>query len=953
VSLAAGQAIIGVLEQGETDLAATVLAPTGETVAEFDGRERGDEWVVFAARDAGAYRVRVRTVRSAIPRTTFGLRWDLRPADRTVENYARAARLHTDAKKLYDKADRDSLTAAIDRFTRVRPLWASLGQPAWELAAMTGVGDALYLMSEYRPALDAFRAALEVCPNRCDARSEGEILNNMAMVSWPLGEIDNALAWLERAETLWHGIGFAYGEAIVISNHGILLWEAGEYDQARQRYERAMALFETLHDVRGRAYALNNLGVLLEALGENRQALSKFTQAITLFRRTHDAIAEGRAETRLARVYLAIGRRADAKAATERALALIRRTADRLAEADALVQHGRIEAGAGRGPVARGDFRHALEMYRTVGSRRGEADALHAIGVSHAADGDVANALSYLRDARDRRHELGLRALEAETLYELARVERSRGDLDAATRNAKSAIAIVDDLRSGVLEKQLRASYADSKQTYYAFYIGLLTERDQASPNSGFDRLAFEAAERAKARSLAELLRESWSGIAAEAHPELLRREQGLRKEINYWSWQLWQRTGRQAADTASVNTTLSRLIEDHDEAIADIRRSDPRYSEILSPRSLSVEDIQQAALDSRTVLLEFQLGEPTSYLWALTSDSLSLVRLPGRRTLEVQVRAYLDQVSTPTAAVDASLARRLADQLLKTAAPFLAGRRVVVVPDGILCRLPFAALPWPGQASPPPIVVMPSATSLVLLSNEVMARPTAPKTLAVVADPVYSSDDPRVNARVRSRRSSGANTLPWMTRLPYSRDEADRVLAFAPEPGRFRAVDFDANRAIVTGSELPQYRFVHFATHAVQDAVHPGLSGIVLSLVDENGKSQNGFLRLQDIYNLRLHADLVVLSACETGTGPESASDTSDSLARGLFHAGAARVVSTLWKVDDEATAYMMGLFYERVLREGVPAVDALRQAQAEMRRHPRWRSPFYWAGFVLQGRW
>jgi CHAT domain-containing protein len=188
--------------------------------------------------------------------------------------------------------------------------------------------------------------------------------------------------------------------------------------------------------------------------------------------------------------------------------------------------------------------------------------------------------------------------------------------------------------------------------------------------------------------------------------------------------------------------------------------------------------------------------------------------------------------------------------------------------------------------------------------------------------------------------------------RLLSSREEADAIIAAAAGAG-MRATGFKATRATATSPELGQYRIVHFATHGLLNSEHPALSGLVFSLVDEQGKSQDGFLSLHDIYNLNLPADLVVLSACNTGLGKEVRGEGLVGIVRGFMYAGAARVVASLWKVDDEATAELMKRFYQQMLQGGLTPAAALRAAQVEMWQHKRWHSPYYWAAFVLQGEW
>ncbi len=188
---------------------------------------------------------------------------------------------------------------------------------------------------------------------------------------------------------------------------------------------------------------------------------------------------------------------------------------------------------------------------------------------------------------------------------------------------------------------------------------------------------------------------------------------------------------------------------------------------------------------------------------------------------------------------------------------------------------------------------------------------------------------------------------------MPFTRQEAEQIFAIAPNAANLKAIDFKANYATATSGELGQYRYLHFATHGLLDSERPGLSALVLSLVDEQGKPQDGFLRAKDIYNLSLPAELVVLSACQTGLGQEIKGEGLVGITRGFMYAGAARVVVSLWSVNDKATAELMTKFYQKMLKEGQSPAAALRAAQVEMWKQKQWQSPFYWAAFVMQGEW
>jgi CHAT domain-containing protein len=269
-------------------------------------------------------------------------------------------------------------------------------------------------------------------------------------------------------------------------------------------------------------------------------------------------------------------------------------------------------------------------------------------------------------------------------------------------------------------------------------------------------------------------------------------------------------------------------------------------------------------------------------------------------------------------------------------------------------------------------VVNLPSASTIAVLRRELGGRQAAPLTVAALGDPVFSVDDPRVNS-ARERRESPASdssivtddvaralrdvgapeTAVNLSPLPFTRQEATSIIKLIPQGQGLLALDFKANKTTATSPDLSQYRIVHFATHGLIDSLRPELSGIVLSLVDKQGKPQDGFLWLHEIYNLNLPAELIVLSSCRTGLGAEIKGEGLVGLTRGFMYAGAARLVASQWKVDDEATAELMERFYVKILKEGERPAAALRAAQIEMWRQKDWKSPFYWAAFAFQGEW
>jgi CHAT domain-containing protein len=443
-------------------------------------------------------------------------------------------------------------------------------------------------------------------------------------------------------------------------------------------------------------------------------------------------------------------------------------------------------------------------------------------------------------------------------------------------------------------------------------------------------------------------------------------------------------------AQRTAADKEYRALKSDFDETQAQIRKRSPHYAALAQPQPLTPAQMQQL-LDDDTLLLEYALDEKQSYLWIVSRTEILPYVLPGRAQIETAARGFHESLRAwepqrPNEGIRAYMARRntapqnyrrraleLSNIVLAPASSQLAKKRLVILADGALQYVPFGALLVPSSASDPEplmvnneIVYQPSASALALIREA--PRPAATKSVAVFADPVFSKTDERVIAAKESKteptlsrefkramRDAGdigsVDGSFRLDRLHFARGEADAIIAAAPPGSSMQAVDFDASRTRVLSPELKQYRIVHLATHGILNSNYPELSGLVFSLVDQRGQTEDGFLKLNDIYNMDLPLDMIVLSACETGLGKEVRGEGLVGLTRGFMHAGAARVVASLWKVDDEETARLMKSFYSYLLEKKMPAAAALRLAQLDLRKTRS--EPYYWAGFVLQGEW
>jgi CHAT domain-containing protein len=704
----------------------------------------------------------------------------------------------------------------------------------------------------------------------------------------------------------------------------------------------------------------------------------------------------------------------------------------------------------GNRPQSLAYYNQALALQQERKDRWGEARTLIELGRLHAAS-NRETAVEYLSRglnlSRDVRNPIG----EALALYALAQVERSRDNLVEARSQIEASLSLIESLRAKVASQDLRSSYFATVRQRYEFYVELLMQLHRQRPTEGFDALALQASERARARSLLELLTEARADITAGADSGLLERERSLQQLIrDKGERQMRLSGGRQSAEAAAIARELQELTTSYDEVRSLIRAQSPHYAALVQPQPLTLAEIQRQVLDPDTLLLEYALGDERSYLWAVTPDSMASFELPPRAEIEAAARRVYELITTrqqlrPQETITQRLARisradaecaqaaaALSRMILEPVATLLGTKRLLIVSDGALQYVPFAALPKPEFGSRKQhreqdksneagrkssrlqpadfrlptaecrpliadheIISLPSASTLAVLRRELAGRAPAPKAVAVLADPVFEANDDRVRAEARQMlalagsgetnssrvtqrqrgspprrtarpsaavgaeleralRSAGVrNHRGSVSRLIFSRREAEAILKTVPAEAAMKAIDFAASQETAVSAELGQYRIIHFATHGLLNTEQPQLSGILLSLVDEQGRAKDGFLQLHEIYNLRLPAELVVLSACQTGLGREVSGEGLVGLTRGFMYAGAARVVASLWKVDDVATAELMKRFYEEMLGKGQTPAAALRAAQVSMWRQQPWQSPAAWAAFVIQGEW
>ncbi len=1000
IALAANQFIRISVSQRDVDVAVLVFGIDGQLQAESDSPMVGMEQVTFVTNAAGDYRLEVRSPKKDAGRGRYNVRIEeLRAATPRDHTRLAAKKAMAEGNQLRSQRKAESLRSAITKYEEALHLYQAADDLEGQADALERIARLHLSLGAIREALERFDKALPIAQSLPDRLLEAAILSGLGQIQNTLGNPHEALEHFDRALKLNVEMKDQLNESLTLNSLGAVSLSMGDYQKALDYFKQSLALIRAV-DQRGilapKTYrmlttvALHNIGDTYARLGEYRQALEILSQARSLCRDAQYPFGEMSALNNIAGVYISSGQLRQALECLVEAHA-IGRTIDAKTEmVKTLLLTGVVYGDLNEPQKSLEFLNQALAISRSQGARGDEAFALNEIGSVYAGMGEKRRAMEYFTQALSLSQEIGDRPYEAAALYGLAQVHRDTGNLKEAHSKIDAAIGIIESVRSAVTGQELRASWMASKRSYYEAQIDILMRRHENDPAGGYDAMALEASERSRARGLLESLNEARAEIRQGVDPALLERGRLLQRQLNAKAARLTQLLGGggspQEAD--SVRKEVESLITLYQEHQAQIRATSPRYAALTQPTPLSLKEIQHKALDDETLMLEYALGAERSFLWAVTTRSIASFELPGRDEIETAARRVYElmtvshkrQRKRESELAAADLSRMLLGQV----ADRLERKRLLIVADGALQYIPFSMLPKPRPVSPSPglpvaftplianheIVSLPSASVLAVLRRELSGRRRAERMVAAISDPVFKRDDPRVKSDAGIKQSgaiSGSVSNPMtdlarsaedtgtegFERLRFTRQEAEAIIEVSGAGQSLKALDFDASRATVENGGLDQYRIVHFATHGLLNSRHPELSGVVLSLVDEQGRPQDGFLRAHEIYNLKLNADLVVLSACRTALGKEIKSEGLIALTRGFMYAGASAVVATLWDVRDEATAELMKRFYRGMLKEGMAPAAALRAAQVSMWKDKRWEAPYYWAGFALQGEW
>lgn len=840
--------------------------------------------------------------------------------------------------------------------------------------ALLAAGEYHFLHVNVRAAQKLFENALEYAENIPDPDLNARIQINLSVTLATSGQREESLNRVGEAARNFEQAGNRRGLAQALNARGFIHIIYDEKQKALDSYQQALALFPEDIDLLEHAKSIAGIASIYSEYGETTLSEKYWREAYNLNVRAAYQMGQLAILPELAKSAYARDGKSSSDNFLAKAIELSLKPGNEIFGAYLKIELAEIDFRNGAFAAAVEKNKEALAIYENFGLQN--PSIINNIGKATEKTGDLGLARSYYESALEKNNQIRNSQGSAESLYDLARLDLLDGSIESALELSGKSVNITETIYYDVLNTNLRSSFMSSVYDRYELHINLLMAMNSRSPSSGYDVLALQTAEKARSRSIREMISLTGANFTKDADPNLVKREKEILFQLNSNANQLTDLLNSRAPknEIDEADSEISHLQDELEQIKSTLKQKSPIYSEIENPTPFNVQDFQKTVLDDNTLLLEFSLGTRESYLWVIGRNEINSYKLPPREEIEGDVLALRELLARGDLKKDETLedfrkreideetnywriAQKLSDTLFGPIGDQLSDQKLIVVPDGKLALFPVAALPAPGKSSSEPLVLNheiiyePSAAALSLILSIQTENRNAGKKLLVLSDPVFQADDGRLSDGADGNKTfRGTTSLSDLSRLESSKIEAAAIIDIVGKGQADLFEGFAANRDQFFQTNLSEYQILHFATHGLVDENRPELSGLVLSRFNKQRERLKELISLQDIYSLKLNADLVVLSACDTGIGKEVKGEGLISLNNAFLQVGARTVISSFWKVEDTATVEFMKWFYGN-LDSGMTASKALQQAQIRMWESNRFRSPFYWAAFNVQG--
>lgn len=818
----------------------------------------------------------------------------------------------------------------------------------------------------YKKSTEVFERAIVLAKEIGSVAHEVKCLRQMSINFLDTNDLQKFLLLSKMALILARKLNHRKEECQGLNNIGIYYWESNEYSKALSLYIDSLQIARKNKNSYLESACLNNIGLLYRSIGDFRAAIDYFMKALLIDKQSGK---KGAISIDLNNIGVAYTRRA----------IIFRNEKDFFRAKEFFEDCKKLAVEAGNKRVEVGvlnnlgfvylNLRKYSESYEYLASALDKAKKIRdmeAIGMIYCNLGNyyqiknnIEKAETLFRKAEEISKSIKAAHILWEAYFGLGKCYEKINDFQKAVENYEKSINEIDNIRSRIVIDTFKAGFVRDKLHVYESLINLLFESEEESLD--MKERVFNIIERAKARAFLESVGESQINIEEKLSFDLRKREIEITSKISSILHQL---------SDSNLNDIKRKIIqEEYHQAeneymlfISKMRTEIPEVANMILPEPCHLVEVQNRLLDDKTAVVEYFLGEKQSYLLIIEKNGSNLYLLPSRNEIKKSIKGFIKELSDPPKGMFRGFlaSKRLYKELLMPIEEVLPKsiEHLIIIPDGFLYFLPFEALLSSSidQASNGTFIIeqykisyAPSCSSLLFL-KEKRVKTEHPKSLLAIGDPKYdlgriSNSDQKTSSLILKEiyENQGFDFSP----LPYSRKEIKKIAKLFPKQKRDFYLGKQAKEEVIKWAALKDYKIIHFACHSLLDEKFPFRSALVLTIDIDSG--EDGFLLVREIYNLRLTADLIVLSACQTGRGKLENIEGVLGLPRIFFYCGAGSVVSSLWKINDKSTTKFMSYFY-KYISEGNCKSQALRLAKIKM-LETKYSHPFYWASFVLYG--
>jgi len=790
-----------------------------------------------------------------------------------------------------------------------------------------------------------------------DDRAEqvGTLSNIGALYDWQ-GNVPKSIENYAEALKILEKLDDRPKRGLIMGNMGAAFEKLSDYAKALDYYHQALKIFEDIKDKGDAAWILGNLGTIATKLGNDTEALAYFEKALAILQEVGNRKYEGWALGTMGVIYKRMGDPQKSIQFLERALTIAREIGDKRIEVDHLANIGSHYQEAGDYEKSAESLLQALTIAEQIGNKISLTEIHILLGILRRDQKDYGRSIDEYEKALKIAKDIGVPRTIWNSEWGLAVAYGKKEAYSEAIRHYRNALDIVESVRGKLATQEQRTGFLGETIKIYEGLINLLFRSREQGPTVEAVAESYHLAERAKARAFLELLAETKVDLASAMSNELEDEEKKLQVRLTDLQGKLLDPEIK-AADKEEVYKELQGIESRYQEFIGELRRKSPEYAALAYPEPCSLAEVQNRVLDRGTYLVEFFLGEDNVYLWVVSRNKvLRALSFPREHEVFKKVEDYQTQIAQRRIDFDFRLGKEIFDVLMKESLRDVpVSARLIIVPDGLLLRFPFEALVKDIEGGVPRFLLeyytlcyAPSASVLAELMGRKGQRPAGQVDLLALGNPMIDAEGNSDRALLEPLRA-GARPAP----LPFAEDEVSSIGRLYQQKGKRSEllVGDQALEEVLKSSDVGRFKTVHLATHGFIDDRVPALSGLLLA-PSRTPDGEDGYLRLNEIFHLKMNADLVVLSACETALGKEVRGEGMVGLTRAFFYAGARSVVASLWMVNDQSTALLMEDFYGQYLK-GEDASAALRRAKLVLLRgtDSRFRHPFFWAPFVMMG--